>query len=291
VVGEELDLSDSTADLLLAYGAMDAWLSGQPIPPEVEAGIRERGQPWIEDLEAMPELRGAMTRGKPPRVAAEVSLLNSRRRWRAADDVITRSLIRLLRSSRREVFIQSPYVVLPQAGADLLAETARRGVRITILTNSPWSTDNPLTQGIFLEQWPKLLARVPGLRIFVTGDHRNLHGKLAVFDRELALIGTYNLDPASMAYNSELVAAAWSSTFAEEILRPREERLVAGAPQVFEYRIAGDAARHPRRGQKRPVVVEFGPDDHLRPEQMKAARRYRTLFRWMLKVKRKAPFL
>ena len=64
----------------------------------------------------------------------------------------------------------------------MLAEAAGRGVRITILTNSPLSSDNAMSQAVFLEQWPELLARLPGARLFVTGDRHNLHGKLAVFD-------------------------------------------------------------------------------------------------------------
>ena len=78
-----------------------------------------------------------------------------------ADDPITRSLIRLVRSARKEIFIQSPYLVLPREAVDVLAEAAGRGVRITILTNSPLSSDNAMSQGVFLEQWPELLARVP----------------------------------------------------------------------------------------------------------------------------------
>ena len=47
--------------------------------------------------------------------------------------------------------------------------------------------------------------------------------KLAAIDNQLALIGTYNLDPLSMGFNGELVAAVWSDRFARRLLgKPTE---------------------------------------------------------------------
>lgn len=281
---EELDIRDSTEDLLLAFRAMDAWLRGGPIPPEVEERIRERDLPWIEELGKMPHLRGTLEESERRRVSAEVRLIDSRCRLMEADDFITRSLIRLVRSAREEIFIQSPYLVLPEEAADILEEAAKRGVKITILTNSPLSSDNAMSQGIFLEQWQELLARVPGLRIYVAGDRQNLHGKLAVFDGRLALVGTYNLDPLSMALNSELVAAAWSPPLAGDLLHKRQRFIAVGPPQVYEYRIKRDAEGNPLRdGNGRPIV-DFGPENHIRPEEMQKALWYGKLFRrgWRL---------
>lgn len=288
---EVLDLKDSTADLLLAYGAMNAWLHDEPIPPQMEDSIRKKGLPWLEELREMPHLRGALRKNLPPTAGAEVRLIDSRCRLGEADDFITRSLIRLVRSSRREIFIQSPYLVLPKEAADVLEEAGRRGVRITILTNSALSTDNPMSQAVFLEQWPELLARVSGLKIFVAGDRHNLHGKLAVFDRTLALVGTYNLDPLSIAYNSELAAAVWSESFAGELLKSRETYIAAGPPRVLQYRIDRDGKGEARLGREGEVEVKFGPEDHLGPDELAEAERYRKLFRWTWGLTPKAPFL
>ena len=81
--------------------------------------------------------------------------------------------------------MQSPYLVLSEEGIALLADAGRRGVAITVLTNSPVSSDNALSQAFFLEQWPDLLARVPGMRLFVGGSPHTLHGKSAVFDDQV----------------------------------------------------------------------------------------------------------
>lgn len=288
---EALDLNDATADLLLAYEAMEGWLHGGAVPPPIAAAIRERNLPWLEELQNLPHLRGAIETPLPPPERAEVRLLDSRCRLLAADDFITRSLIRLVRSAGREIFIQSPYLVLPEAAVQVLAEAAGRGVRISILTNSPLSSDNAMSQAVFLEQWPELLARVPGLRLFVAGDRHNLHDKLAVFDRDLTLVGTYNLDPLSMALNSELMAAAWSPAFAEELLQGRERFIAEGEPGVLEYRIARTENGEPRRDRKGRVVVAFGPEDHVPPEPMQSVQRYRRLFRWVWGFRGRFPWL
>ncbi len=274
---ESVDLHDSTEDLLLAYRAMDAWLAGTPIRTELAAQIRARGLPWLEQLQAVPHLRGVLHAPRPPMFQAEVRLLDSRTRLRRVDDPVTRSLIRLVRSARKSLLIQSPYLVLPEAAVDVLAEAAARGVAISVLTNSPLSSDNAWSQAFFLRQWPELLARVPGLRLFVVGGRHNLHGKMAVIDGRLSLIGTYNLDPLSMALNGELLAAIWSPPFAARVSEKPQAMIRAGAPVVFQYRIARGATGHPLRDRSgRPVVV-FGPDDHLHPDQWRRVRRYRNL--------------
>lgn len=279
IAGENIDLKDSGIDLELAYEAMDAWLHGKPVAGATAAAIRERNLPWLDELAAVPQLRGALRHQQPQPVHAPVRLLDSPTRLLASDDLVTRSLVYLARSAREEIFIQTPYLVLPEAALDLFADIAKRGVRITILTNSPLSTDNPLSQAFFLEQWPELMARVSTLRLFVAGDRHNLHGKAAVIDGRLALVGTYNLDPLSMALNSELVAAVWSVPFAAQLLKTPRGLIAAGPPRTYEYRIARDSAGRPRRDADGRVIVAFGPADHSTPEQRAAVERYRSLLR------------
>ncbi|MEZ4599475.1 MAG: phosphatidylserine/phosphatidylglycerophosphate/cardiolipin synthase family protein [Syntrophotaleaceae bacterium] len=289
VAREEVDLNDATDELLLAYEAMDAWLHDRPMTEAVLAKMEQKGLPWLKQLEEMPHLRGALQRGLPKSREAEVRLLDSRTRLVKADDPITRTLIRLVRSAREEIFIQSPYLVLPREAVEVLAEAAERGVRITVITNSPLSSDNAMSQAVFLEQWPELLARVPGLELYVAPDRHNLHGKLAVFDRRLALVGTYNLDILSLAMNSELVAAIWSEAVAEEILQPRRRDIRAGEILV-QYRIARTDDGTPRRGKDGRVMVEWGPVDHLDLDEMRKIRIYRGLYRMISRLKGEYPW-
>src|SRR5690606_34280136 len=154
-------------------------------------------------------------------------------------------MTRLLQSAREEVLIVSPYLVLSKEAVAELAEAGARGVAITVLTNSPLSSDNALSQAFFLEQWPELLARVPGLRIYVVDRPGTLHPVVAVFDRRVTLVGTYNLDPISMQVNSEIMAAVWSEEFARQAAALPRAQIERGPPLTYEYRIERDARGRP----------------------------------------------
>ena len=279
VAPDAVDVVNWGEDLLLAYRAMDAWLHGRPVPEETRSAIRGKGFSWLDDLAKMPRLRGAF-RGKPAEsIAAEVRLLNSHPRLLKSGDPISVSLLRLLYSANHDIVLQTPYLVLPREVVPVFEKAAARGVRITVLTNSPLSSDNAPSQAFFLEQWPELLARVPTLRLFVFGDRHNLHSKAGTIDDRLVLTGTYNIDPFSMAVNGEVVAAVWSERLARQ-LRAKTERLISvGPPVVYEYRIARDGQGRPERDRDGKVVVAFGPRDHGNPDQWKTVQRYWKLLR------------
>jgi phosphatidylserine/phosphatidylglycerophosphate/cardiolipin synthase-like enzyme len=279
VTPDAVNVVDWGEELLLAYRAMDAWLRGRPVPEATRSAIREKGFSWLDDLAKLPRLRGALG-GKPAEpTAAEVRLLDSRPRLLKSGDSISVSLLRLVQSANRVIVLQTPYLVLPRETIPVFEKAAARGVQITVLTNSPLSSDNAPSQAFFLEQWPELLARVPTLRLFVFGDRHNLHSKAGMIDDRIMLTGTYNIDPFSMAVNGELLVAAWSEPLARQ-LRAKTERLIAGGPPfVYEYRIARDRQGRAQRDGDGKVVVAFGPKDHSNPEQWKAVSLYWKLLR------------
>jgi phosphatidylserine/phosphatidylglycerophosphate/cardiolipin synthase-like enzyme len=274
-----VSLHESLVELETARRIMDAWLHGEPIAEADRRFVSDRGLTWIDELEDLPHLHGALRRPPPRTATAPVRLLDSRTRLGEMDDPITVGLERLVAAAKRRIVIVTPYLVLSEAAVEVLADAGRRGVRIDVLTNSPLSSDNALSQAAFLEQWPELLARVPRLRLFVVGDARNLHGKLAVFDDVVGVVGTYNLDPLSMAVNSELVAVAWSRDLAREIAASARERMRAGAPSAYRYRIARDVSGAARRDDGGKPIVAFGPADHLAPEQWQRVQAWRAVLR------------
>lgn len=279
VAPDEVDVVDWGDELLLAYRAMDAWLRGLPVPEETVSAIREKKFTWLEDLAKLPRLRGALKRMSAESIDAEVRILDSRPRLLKSGDPISVNLLRLLQSADRDIVLQTPYLVLPREIIPVFERAAARGVRITVLTNSPISSDNPTSQAFFLEQWPELLARVPTLRLFVFGDRHNLHSKAGTIDGRLVLIGTYNVDPFSMAVNGEVIAAVWSESLARQLIANTERLIARGPPVVYEYRIARDGHGRPQRDGDGKVVVAFGPENHSNPEQWKTVHRYWTLLR------------
>jgi phosphatidylserine/phosphatidylglycerophosphate/cardiolipin synthase-like enzyme len=169
-----------------------------------------------------------------------------------------------------------------------LEDASRRGVAVRIVTNSPRSSDNAVTQGVFLEQWPRLLARVPSARLWVIDGDDTLHAKLMAFDRRLALVGSYNLDPSAMFINSELMVGLWSHRLNRTVVDYAEEWIARGA---HEYRIRRDADGNVVRNAQGEPLIAFGPVDHLRPEERRDAERVRDMLVPLRTVLRLEPML
>jgi putative cardiolipin synthase len=136
----------------------------------------------------------------------------------------TSELASVIAGARHSVLIQSPYLILPQAGIELFEGLHKRGVRIRISTNSLASTDNlaafsgyykqrsrlieagielyeykphPQIQTDLVERYPRLAHKNP---IFA------IHAKSMVIDDTQVYIGTFNLDPRSANLNTEVGA-------------------------------------------------------------------------------------
>ncbi|MCC7075198.1 MAG: phosphatidylserine/phosphatidylglycerophosphate/cardiolipin synthase family protein [Deltaproteobacteria bacterium] len=228
---------------------------------------RELAREVSRQLARLPHLRGALHRPVPP-ISVEgesVRVLDTHSSWGPTQrNRVNENLLAAVQAAEREVVIQSPYFVLTERGVRALREAAARGVVVTILTNSPTSSDSPITQAAFLKQWPRLLAEISTARLFVVGEKRLMHAKVGVMDGVLSFVGSYNLDPLSAGVNGEVVAAVWSEQFAASqralIVGKTEEQ----APLVFEYTIerGPDGAPVLEGGEPK---VRFGPEQHCDP--------------------------
>lgn len=244
-------------------------------------------RPWAVELAGYPALRGQGS-FRPEWVDVQgAKVLDRGSSQGDMSDGIQQALVSLVKASTRSIVIQNPYVVLTELAVETLAEAGRRGVQITIITNSPISTDSALTQAFFIEQWPVYLARIPNLRIKVLTGDRKLHAKVAVFDGVLSLVGTYNLDYMSARVNGEIISAVWSAPFAAKV----SESVLsdpAYAKGLFEYRIKYDATGKPVDGDPSTEaiepVVEAGAKDHIPAELWEKYKKLRKGGQVMQKV-------
>jgi putative cardiolipin synthase len=245
--------------------------AGVLVPTDDELDTRLRA--LADDVVAQSRLRGALVRPGPPPFRADMRVVDScsgvQHGAGPREHKLNQALLALLAAAKHHVLIQTPYVVLPERALWALEDAARRGVRITILTNSPMSSDNPLSQAVFLRHWPRLLARIPNLRIFAVSVERNEHTKAAVFDDEIALVSTYNLDVVSAAINSELAVVMHGADAARAVSASMRARIAAGAPDVREYRIKRNASGLVDGA----VQVEFGPEQHVPPALLARTKR------------------
>jgi putative cardiolipin synthase len=139
------------------------------------------------------------------------------------------------RAAKREILVETAYLVPRRTLLDLFADARRRGVEVRVLTNSLASTDVAAVHAGYMKRRPELLAmgvelyefqREPakrpkprrvrdGNRIFDgESSEASLHSKAVVFDSRVAWIGSLNLDPRSRGLNTEIGLFVHDAKFA-----------------------------------------------------------------------------
>lgn len=222
----------------------------------------------VEELAGYPTLRGVPS-PSTPWFDVQSRVLDSFTRTSAQSDQANDEIVTLVRAASRKIVLLNPYIVLTEGGFDILKETCDRGVDLTLFTNSPASSDSSTTQAFFLRMWPEIMAACPRAKLFVLNVWRPLHGKVAVLDDEVTLLGSYNLDYLSAYINGEIGLAIKSRAFAAHMTETIERRIAKGPPEVLAYRIALDDDGRPVRFTSGMlagrVKVAYGPDDHCPP--------------------------
>lgn len=135
-------------------------------------------------------------------------------------------------ASTDEVVIVSPYFIPGRMGVRAFGDLRKRNVKVTILTNSLGSNDEPLVHTGYARYRVELLkSGVDLYELSPMGIQQNkrlmfpgmslgrLHAKTAVIDRSTIFIGSMNLDPRSASKNTELGIIAESPQLAKEVLR------------------------------------------------------------------------
>jgi len=148
------------------------------------------------------------------------------------DTSVTYNVFEAMRKAQKELVVTSPYLVPGKDGMELLKELRDRGVKVTAMTNSLGSTDEPIVHiGYRKYREPMLELGVDLYEISGTRVKRNrrlnlfgaslgrLHAKLAVVDRKTLFVGSMNLDPRSATINTELGAVIESPELAREMVR------------------------------------------------------------------------
>jgi putative cardiolipin synthase len=149
----------------------------------------------------------------------------------------TTSLINLLSEAKHRILIESPYLVMPEGGFELFSELLRKGIEISIVTNSLASTDNLQAYSGYLKQKQRLLdlgieifefKPRPGVYYQLIDRHEELekdipvfalHAKSLVIDDSVTYIGTFNFDPRSANLNTEVGLVIRDQKIAQQVAR------------------------------------------------------------------------
>ena len=257
---------------------------------------REREAPYAERLAAAPIL-GELARGEvqtlwaPCRALADdpdkvVARGEAKRR-----NLLLTQLSEVVPEARRDVTIVSPYFVPGRGGSERLAELARGGVRVRVLTNALAATDVPAVHAGYkryrralLEAGVELYELMPsgeGVReaqrseLFGSSG-ASLHAKAFCFDGRRVFVGSLNLDPRSVDLNTELGLVVESEALGSRLLEGFER---ATDPQL-SWRVSLD-------GDGRMVwdgAPEGSPERHDADPQASSGQRFASWFLGLLPI-------
>jgi phosphatidylserine/phosphatidylglycerophosphate/cardiolipin synthase-like enzyme len=163
-------------------------------------------------------------------------------RPRLQETFIEQVYLEAIAAAKSEVLISNAYFIASEAFRRTATEAARRCVRLVVLTNSPETNDLPPLTIVGREHYAAMLAvneertveecrrtdPQAGLEIWEWQGRRadqaervegTNHGKWAVFDRTVSLVGSHNLDPRSERLNSESAVVFRSEALARTLAR------------------------------------------------------------------------
>ncbi|MCX9155650.1 phospholipase D family protein [Niveibacterium sp. 24ML] len=189
--------------------------------------------------------------------------------------------------SSKELLVVSPYFIPGNAGVGFFAELVKRGVRVTILTNSLAASDVGAVHSGYQRYRDALLdagvqlyelrptARVQtGKKKMLGSSRASLHAKTFVFDRRSVFIGSLNLDPRSLQLNTEIGIVCDSPPMADAIASGIEGELDALAWQVVQAPTPG--------GGTQLEWIERRPEGKLRLTEEPEVSTLRRLGVWFL---------
>ncbi len=132
-------------------------------------------------------------------------------------DMIVTPLAESLSTATEELLILSPYFVPTRALQEHLVDASKRGVQVTVVTNSLAANNQKKVHGGYAPSRKPLLkagvklyevrpdAMVAGTEFVEAGSARStLHAKTYVIDRREIFIGSFNFDPRSAFINTEM---------------------------------------------------------------------------------------
>jgi putative cardiolipin synthase len=155
------------------------------------------------------------------------------------------ALGRVMAESTEEVLIESAYLILLDGEFAAFDALTKRGATLKLATNS-MASNNHLTAFVgYAKQRKRLLATGAELyemrpdasserALFTAAQlerHKTsfgLHAKTAVFDRKVAFVGSFNLDPRSVDLNTEMGLLVESETLSNAVADSIENDIAGG---------------------------------------------------------------
>ena len=142
----------------------------------------------------------------------------------------------LIQCARHSLRITTPYFLPDRSAREALAEAARRGVRVEILTAGPY-IDHPIVRRLSRESSRRMLEAGASIHEY---QPSMIHAKLMTVDHQWCVVGSTNFDHRSFGLNDEVNLAVLDRNLAAVIESDFEEDLRQSRPLTMaELRQSG----------------------------------------------------
>ncbi len=154
------------------------------------------------------------------------------------------NLTDLLENVESSFVLVSPYFVPTEYGAKALVDAAKRGIKVTVITNSLASNDVFAVHGWYakyrqqlveggVELWETKASAHIDSKWTVTGSSRSsLHAKMILIDGKILFVGSMNWDPRSAYLNTEMAFVVEQKEFVLLSLNKLPDSLSQNAYQI-----------------------------------------------------------
>jgi putative cardiolipin synthase len=210
--------------------AAEKFLS-DPLDSRIEAEIRTKGK---EELAQ--EYNGVCDQ-----ISFHSEYPNIGTKNRKTNRVVKHDIFERINNSKESIMMDSPYFIVNDELGTTLESALARKVKVELLTNSLNSTDAIYVYTVFDSIIPKWLEK--GLDSYIFTGHRpksyevvedlagearfGVHAKTFIFDHKDVVIGTYNVDPRSANFNSEMIVSCENNKeLADAVQKDIDSRLV-----------------------------------------------------------------
>ena len=184
-----------------------------------------------------------------------VTILTGETGTKGKDPLIWNELVSLCAAANERVVIQTPYILCSKDMYRDLETVVSSGATVTMLTNSVLNTDNRFAPLDYLYHQDEILDTGVSICEF-DGDY-STHAKTVLIDRDLVVIGSFNVDLRSTYMNTEIVAVIAGEEFqdqTEDCMRP----VFAGSVLIGEGNTVGERLKEDAGFFKRVGLYFFG---------------------------------
>lgn len=185
---------------------------------------------------------------------------------------VTYRVAQLIGQAQSEVVLVSPYFIPGPMGQQVIQQLRQRQVRVSVITNSMGSSDEPMVS-LAYEPYRMPLLQI-GVELYELSAKRlqrdervgklfgesigRLHAKLGLIDREIVLLGSMNLDPRSAWINTELAVVVRSPELARIV---RDTVNINGLKAMYRLKLSPDG-KHLQwiSNTAEPEILDQDPD-------------------------------